>query len=1399
MSETLSDIPMPSMNMPVNNMPTPINIPFSSLKLCSLNSRSLPKLSNPETSSLFIRYLRQLKYDILCFQEANASSEDIQTILNLKLQTQSSFWTRYCGIVSMNSSITVHPAHINIDDRGIVCRITHVNNSFDPFMLVNIYAPAQPHPRELFYASMLNLPMLQNIDPFSSPVPHMLIVGDFNYHAIMYESRTSSHENDTTNYNDPRLTSAQYQWHHLVTSSFHNVMQIGPEDNDLPTFRRGHSATTIDYIYASSSFLPHLCVSAVKFVSPEWTDHALLSVHFQFHCFDQGPGLWRANPMLASNSYFTAALTKALDHFHKDDYALFPCCSVQDRWDRLKSVVQDVARSVGRRKADWRKRTLARLQRKRNKILRAFKVTRILHPRLPIIEQFISMIQKEMSEIAALRAGRHWRENGETSAGYLKRTIETRAIKKNMPSLIHPVSQSICDSPDTMQDAVTSFYTSLYTPDPIDASSVESLSQSILSEHRLPSSASTGLLRPFSIDDIIEGASRSPKKSSPGTDGLPYEIVVLLFRHSRTATLASSIYSDALIKGVFPKSWTSTCMTLLPKKGDLANLKNWRPISLINTDAKVFTRLLNSRLMPHFSKCISPNQLGFMPGRFIADHGLTVNCIKMIAHQHRSTSIGLLLDQEKAYDRIHPCYLRKIMSAFNVPDILINSIASLFFSTLIQVNVNGHLTQSKIPQLRGLRQGDPLSPLLFNIAFDPFIRSISQNTAFTGFHLPNEIPSSFRHDSSVADLSSRLASSHITPTVDELTVSLSRLLPFHADPIFEEILPDPCIIKIAILAYADDTLVLLRDFSDFRLLQMTINTYMKASNALLNFSKTEAFSLSGGCLPDWQSFLSSVDITSWHDRSSPSPLRYLGYPLCSSITQRNVAFSRVIDSIRQSCSLHSQRQLSIRGRATVLNTLLYSRLWHVLRLSRFTKSQMSMFQSIGSSFVNRRIFPRFSSEHLQLPRSKGGLDLMNPSLQQKALQWRWLYPILMSDSSSSLDSVAMHTLRFLLDHFLSSSTFSSYRYYLLFPEARRSVWFPHCLSPDKSFLNVINNLIQALDHLPHTFANCLITASTCLSLPLLSVIDQSHSSQSSTVSFVPLAELLGRQPGLRNLLAIDIFAYDSHRQQIVFRDATNRLHRYRNLSLSASSLISNGQLILLSFFRMHMDQSTISGSSFVEQCTLQPFCSALTSWTGPSSMLYSTESIRYYKSLLPLLPARSPLLHSKWRYFWKIPMPLHARTVWYRAIYDKIPTRSILHSLMPTIVDSNLCAVCLSSTEVVDSRRHFLWSCHLKLSVWRSIFNRFISNVTHLPSTAFLELLESLLFFTRPLQRYSTCEYPDLSTAQIYACTLLCVWRSHWNVVFHSRPFMPACVIDSVHKMLSSLQSESDLDDTLSV
>ena len=110
-------------------------------------------------------------------------------------------------------------------------------------------------------------------------------------------------------------------------------------------------------------------------------------------------------------------------------------------------------------------------------------------------------------------------------------------------------------------------------------------------------------------------------------------------------------------------------------------------------------------------------------GKTIKDNGALVNLAIEQASIRNSDEIGLLCDQEKAYDRIHPDYLRAVLVQFGFPEQFVLAITSLFYGTSMQVNVNGHLTLPA-PLGRGLRQGDPISPILFNLALERLIRAI---------------------------------------------------------------------------------------------------------------------------------------------------------------------------------------------------------------------------------------------------------------------------------------------------------------------------------------------------------------------------------------------------------------------------------------------------------------------------------------------------------------------------------------------------------------------------------------------------------------------------------------------------------------------------------------------------
>ncbi|GAN11898.1 hypothetical protein MAM1_1224d11522, partial [Mucor ambiguus] len=125
----------------------------------------------------------------------------------------------------------------------------------------------------------------------------------------------------------------------------------------------------------------------------------------------------------------------------------------------------------------------------------------------------------------------------------------------------------------------------------------------------------------ITLDKLLQQANHSTKVTAPGSDGLAYPFLSLLFnKMTCLKELVLKVYNDAL-DGIFPSSWHDLRMCLLPnKKGLLALLKNWRPVCLLGCDSKVFTRLLFAQPMaPILGRIINPFRSGFTsdngPGR----------------------------------------------------------------------------------------------------------------------------------------------------------------------------------------------------------------------------------------------------------------------------------------------------------------------------------------------------------------------------------------------------------------------------------------------------------------------------------------------------------------------------------------------------------------------------------------------------------------------------------------------------------------------------------------------------------------------------------------------------------------------------------------------------------------
>lgn len=129
------------------------------------------------------------------------------------------------------------------------------------------------------------------------------------------------------------------------------------------------------------------------------------------------------------------------------------------------------------------------------------------------------------------------------------------------------------------------------------------------------------------VEDTLQEIKQTPKRSSPGFDGLPYEILYLVMKFPRYQEMLSVVYNEPLQKSKFPNWWDESVICLLYKKGDPADMKNYRPFSLANTDHELFIRTINRQILEVSSHLISRHQLGFIPGRFITENGIVCQLI----------------------------------------------------------------------------------------------------------------------------------------------------------------------------------------------------------------------------------------------------------------------------------------------------------------------------------------------------------------------------------------------------------------------------------------------------------------------------------------------------------------------------------------------------------------------------------------------------------------------------------------------------------------------------------------------------------------------------------------------------------------------------------------------------
>ncbi|GBM65970.1 Retrovirus-related Pol polyprotein from type-2 retrotransposable element R2DM [Araneus ventricosus] len=228
--------------------------------------------------------------------------------------------------------------------------------------------------------------------------------------------------------------------------------------------------------------------------------------------------------------------------------------------------------------------------------------------------------------------------------------------------------------------------------------------------------------RPFSITEVTKKLQRA-ENSSPGPDRLTYHHWRSVPQGHRFLTAA---FNASLHFQKIPPSWKKTTTILIPKtKTDLDNPSNWRPIALSNTIYKIYTKVLAGRLQDWSAKygALSPCQKGFTPFDGVLEHNFVLKTRLEHARLRKKSLCIAWLDVSNAFGALPHQQIYKASAAAGTGEKFIIIIKDLYTDCATKILTNNMAT-NPILLKSGVKQGCPISGLLFNLGVDHILRRI---------------------------------------------------------------------------------------------------------------------------------------------------------------------------------------------------------------------------------------------------------------------------------------------------------------------------------------------------------------------------------------------------------------------------------------------------------------------------------------------------------------------------------------------------------------------------------------------------------------------------------------------------------------------------------------------------
>ena len=686
-----------------------------------------------------------------------------------------------------------------------------------------------------------------------------------------------------------------------------------------------NSKSRIDRIYIPITKIGE--VLSIKFDNNEVSDHKIVRLIFK-NTVVHGPGTYIFNNSLLNDNVFVNGIYEIFSDFN-DSEGMYS--DHRMRYDFLKMAIVEYAQSYSIGKAKLRKDQYKDAC-KNIEIIEALHKDDIDANISIELEQFK---KKEIEYLNYKREGAMLRakipnfEENELQIAFVSRIEKLRGEENTISELIDR-SGIARSGTEAVMEVVHSFYSELYQWEEEDIDMQNFFFRNI--NVRLSLSESVELGSPFDKESLFESLCDLPNNKSPGDDSLTKEFYVFFW--NEIFPFYIKCMNEAKFHLELCESMKRGLITLVHKKNERNLLKNKRPISLINADLKVACRLLAKRLAKVIGKLISLNQT-CIPGRqiFVNLHILQ-DLIDYINSKNQSAAV-IFIDAEKAFDRMSHSFLFKTLRQFGCGESFINWIKTIYGHCTARVKVNG-FTTSPINIKRGIRQGCPLSSLLYVLCAEVLSLEIKKNENIVGFKYTNK---EFKNS-----------------------------------------------------CYADDlSVIVTKKYSIFALFE-TLENFGKATNAKTNIDKTEAI-----WLGNWKNNSDTPLNLKWTNSMVNNLGVWVGNDR-KQLAGRS--FSGIRDKIINKIKFWSGKGISLKGRVRVANTFIFPKLWYTCEIHNLPSDENLQIKRLISNFVWDNKFHERSLQGIEALYSLGGLQLINIDNRVKSLRIRWLSKLCKTDLAS---------------------------------------------------------------------------------------------------------------------------------------------------------------------------------------------------------------------------------------------------------------------------------------------------------------------------------------------------------------------------------------------------------------